>query len=465
MVDILPNPNNGTIAFDVDHQALRLSATVNDLPAGGVNSNLAAAEAFIDPVLPVVNGSGITMMPVDGVWNSANEQVFIWIPLSQLNVLATGAHTVAVHGLDTAGNWGALSNTTLVVDRSGPLVSNLAIGPSPVIMRAPQATNAMSATLTASATDPANGAAQASNVTAAEWFDGADPGPGMGSPMSAPGGFNTPSVNLSAVINNLAGWSDGDHILSVRARDVAGNWGDVVTTTLTITSNLNGNILATSFENGLAAWSGVVGNVQTLPQAAMGTDGGTHGMDAVIGSGQGGPGLGLAAPDAGVPQPAYVFDTTPSGEILYHASFFFNPNSANPGSSPIEIFVGLDKRSLPVFGVQFEPSTTQPNYELRAWVMQNGTQVFTDWYDISNAPHQVEIAWQSNSSSGFNLLIDGFLRRSLHGDTSAYTLDSVRLGPSSGLTATATGSLYFDQFNSNRLNAVKYNLHLPVVLR
>jgi hypothetical protein len=97
--------------------------------------------------------------------------------------------------------------------------------------------------------------------------------------------------------------------------------------------------------------------------------------------------------------------------------------------------------------------------------MQNGTQVFTDWYDISNAPHQVEIAWQSNSSSGFNLLIDGFLRRSLHGDTSAYTLDSVRLGPSSGLTATATGSLYFDQFNSNRLNAVKYNLHLPVVLR
>jgi hypothetical protein len=63
----------------------------------------------------------------------------------------------------------------------------------------------------------------------------------------------------------------------------------------------------------------------------------------------------------------------------------------------------------------------------------------------------VEIAWQSATSASFGLYLDGVLKQMLGGlNTSARTLDSVRLGPSGGLTRNVSGTEYFDSFVSSR---------------
>ncbi len=106
-------------------------------------------------------------------------------------------------------------------------------------------------------------------------------------------------------------------------------------------------IFANAFSAGALGWAGLVGNVAFIAQAAMGVAGG----------------LGMAAPAPVVPAaalsaetllPSYVYDTSPDNEAVYDASFYFNPNGFDTGDGPVDIFVGLDQDSLPVFGVQYE---------------------------------------------------------------------------------------------------------------
>jgi hypothetical protein len=223
-------------------------------------------------------------------------------------------------------------------------------------------------------------------------------------------------------------------------------------TTLFAPNQEEAPIFADSFETGLAQWSGVIGNVQIDPQAVIGLAGGSLGMATNVGEGS----------------PAYVYDTTPDGEVMYDANFYFDPNGATSNDSPIDIFIGLDQDGQPTFGVQFQTELTS-TYEIRGWVMQNGAPVFTAWdkltpeesEDIISNIHKIDIAWQSGASAGFSLYIDDTLFTTLNGDTSAYQLDEVLLGPSLGLTASASGTLYFDEFTSSKVNGIQYNLYLP----
>jgi len=83
-------------------------------------------------------------------------------------------------------------------------------------------------------------------------------------------------------------------------------------------------------------------------------------------------------------------------------------------------------------------------------VLRSGGQTSTSWYTISNAAHAIEIDWQSAASASSRLYIDGVLKQTLSGlNTSAYLLDSVRLGPSAGLGGGSSGTEYFDSFVSN----------------
>jgi len=94
-------------------------------------------------------------------------------------------------------------------------------------------------------------------------------------------------------------------------------------------------------------------------------------------------------------------------------------------------------------------------YQVRLAVLRAGGTTTTSWYAISNAAHSVEIAWQSSTTASASLYTDGTLRQTLTGlNTSAYTLESVRLGPSAGLVGTASGTLYFDAFVSKRSSYV-----------
>jgi hypothetical protein len=220
----------------------------------------------------------------------------------------------------------------------------------------------------------------------------------------------------------------------------------------------NGPIFADSFEIGLAPWSGVIGSAEVITQSVMGPHGGALGMAATIGPEQ---------------QPAYVYDTSPNAETMYAANFYFNPNKTT-SNSPIDIFIGLDQNGQPIFGVQYQ-SDSLNTFQLRAWVLQNGEPVYTRWDvfttdpenedEITNSIHKIDVAWLSGSSAGFSLYIDDNLLATLIGDTSASQLDEVLLGPSLGLTTSAAGTMYFDEFTSSKLNGVLYTLSLPVISR
>jgi hypothetical protein len=216
-------------------------------------------------------------------------------------------------------------------------------------------------------------------------------------------------------------------------------------------------IFANGFANGFNEWAGFVGNVQIAPQAAMGPNGGLQGMAAILGGGA------VQAP-SGEPQPAYVYDTTPEGEVNYDASFFFNPNDTNSGDDPVDIFVGLDQNGQPIFGIQYQGGND--SYHVRGWVLQNDEAVYTPWFGIEDEPHQLEVAWQSDTNGKFSLFVDRVLAGTVTGDSSAYLLDEVLLGPSMGLSAGTSGTMYFDEFTSSRIIAVEDNvIYLPILVK
>jgi hypothetical protein len=247
---------------------------------------------------------------------------------------------------------------------------------------------------------------------------------------AADGVFNGPTEALTSTIN-VSSWTPGDHILSVRARDAAGKWSSPVTTTLKVAFDA---IFADSFESGnFSAWSASTGRGLSVNAAARMGSGGALGMQAVI-SGT---------------LPNYVTDNTPNNEPSYRARFYFNPNGADTLQLNRNILVGLNTAGANVFRVQYRGNSGA--YQIRAVVSRAGGDTFSSFYSISNGPHAVEIAWNSAVNGSLSLYVDGVLQQTLAGiDTSAYRIDSVRLGPSLGFVVGSTGTEYYDAFVSTR---------------
>jgi hypothetical protein len=83
--------------------------------------------------------------------------------------------------------------------------------------------------LTATGNDTTSGG---SNVTAAEYWIGTDPGEGLADPMTIVAGAAAPIRQFTATIP--AGLSQGTHVVSVRSQDAFGNWGAVNTINLIV---------------------------------------------------------------------------------------------------------------------------------------------------------------------------------------------------------------------------------------
>jgi subtilisin family serine protease len=210
-----PTPNNGTLGFDVNTPAVRMSAVVNDPVSFGVQSNIAAAEAFIDSL--GANGKGLQGVAADSAFNSPTEAVYVNISLTTVAQLGEGTHTLFIHGQDSAGNWGANISSSLVIDKTAPTISNIVTNPA-------LSNGTTAITLTGVANDTV------SKVVSAEWFTGNDPGAGNGTAMTVSGAG---PYNLTANIN-VSTWSTGSYTLYVRAKDKAGNWGTAVSVSVAV---------------------------------------------------------------------------------------------------------------------------------------------------------------------------------------------------------------------------------------
>ena len=151
-------------------------------------------------------------------------------------------------------------------------------------------------------------------------------------------------------------------------------------------------------------------------------------------------------------------DSSPNGETYYRARFYFHPNSismADPGT--LRLFEASKTGGIPIFRLEFQyvggVYKLYPRVTNDSFVYQSA-----DRYPISNAWHVVELEWQAASSAGANdgflsLWIDGTLTATISGvdnDSAAGQIDYVRIGAVAGVSATTSGTMLFDNFESRR---------------
>ncbi len=406
-----PNPNNGALPYSPTVYAVRVDATISD-----TTSNIKQVEGFITTV--GADGAGFPLTPRDGLFNETQEEAYAYIPLMTINQLPEGPNPIWIHGQDASGIWGTAVAVDLIIDKTAPTVSNVAASPNPTGAAA-------NVDLTATASEA---------VSRAEWFDGVDAGEGNGTSMAIAG------TDLSATID-VSAWAPGDHDISVRAQDEAGNWSAAESTVLCVVKC--NDIFADSFASGdTTAWSATTGAVTVIAGAAM--DGDANGMAAGITGGTA----------------SFVSDGTPDAETSYHARFYFNPNSAlSNNNQAITLLEGQDAGSGSIFRVEYRRRNAQGgSYQVRGVVLTAGGEEATAWVDINNnSANAVEIAWQSGTAADFSLYVHGGLQETLTGlDTTASQLGSAHLGPSggNGLSGSASGSVYIDAFVSTRYTVI-----------
>ena len=98
------NPTTLNLAGSPPVAPVRLTATFQDELWSGVNSDVVNAEAFMGSA--GANGTGFTLFPADGLFNSPVENAYFDIPAANFTSLAQGEYPVQAHAKDAAGNWG-----------------------------------------------------------------------------------------------------------------------------------------------------------------------------------------------------------------------------------------------------------------------------------------------------------------------------------------------------------------------
>ena len=107
------------------------------------------------------------------------------MPLTTINALSQGNHTVYVHGRDAAGNWGPTATTVLLVDKTAPTFTGISLSPNPTA-------GATNVTLTVNgAADNAGGAGVAGGEYWINPPTTTNPAPGGGTPVHRPDGHHS----------------------------------------------------------------------------------------------------------------------------------------------------------------------------------------------------------------------------------------------------------------------------------
>ena len=350
-----------------------------------------------------------------------------------------------MHGKDAAGNWGPLTATTFVVDKSAPTVA--------ATLAQNQATQASAGpvTLTVNVTDVGN---PPSPITAAEWFEGADPGVGLATKLTLTAGAFSGTLPLA---------SGRFHTLSVRALDAAGNWSAVATTNQLYVDPIFADTFGTSpfgTTGSGAAWTGGTAGGPSYPLAPAGM----NGRYAMLTANN--------ANNSNVTTPILTAAANNGPAGTYRARFMFRnqgPNNANGTTTILSTtstgwvnVLGLRSGNTDLVDVQYH-RTASNNGTLRVAVRTNG---FGSTYRISSntvtlgndgAVHTIRVAFTAGGA--VTLQVDTgtvtTMTFATNPVTTGATVDRAVLGTSTGTTAAGgngavTGRAYFDYFEARR---------------
>jgi hypothetical protein len=157
----------------------------------------------------------------------------------------------------------------------------------------------------------------------------------------------------------------------------------------------------------------------------------------------------------------FVQDDTPDAESRYRARFYFDPNGFDPGETQSHFRTRIliaQGSGLRVITIVLKRQLGA--YSVEARVRRNdGTRADTGFFPISDGPHFIEFDWQRATGPGasdgsLQMWIDGGSVATLSGiDNDAVPIDQTRMGALSVKTG-AAGTLYYDQFESRRLNFI-----------
>ena len=404
-----PSANNGSYGQSSSLPSVRISAKINDDASGG--ARIAAGEGFIDGA--VVNGTGFPFYATDGTFSASSEAVYADIPLTTINALTSGNHTIRVHGKDAVGNWGAEATLTYLIDRTAPTFTSISLAPNPTY-------GATTVTLTVNGASDPLVSGLASGVAGGEYWIGTTvPAAGSGTRFSG----STASIPIGSL-------ATGTYTIGARVRDAAGNWSTVThTATVQVVPDL---IFTNGFETGGAPWgwsSRSTTNTTRLNVTSTAPMIGTRMLQA-----QGN--------NANYVQ--YNFGTAANPAWpTFDARFYFNPNGNT--STGQDIFVGGATSSnanlnSPRFHVRYRMSAGQSQVQI-----QVGATTNLAWVNLTNAAtNRIEIVWQSGAT--LQLYVNGALSQTLtapSGSIGAFRLGSVTSGGNSTLE-------YFDGFTSKR---------------
>ena len=414
-VVVTPSPNNGTQGVAYDATSIEVRAPYND--PGASPSGVVSGEGFIGNA--GAPGTGFLM-----VVNAPTSTIVATVPLSQLVGLPEGPTTISVRAKDKAGNWGAVSTGTLVMNRA-VTVTGLTLTPSP----------ATTVTTVALAGTANAGAGQ--TIAQAEYFIGADPGAGLGTAMTVgPPGQTVPiSANIA-----LGSRTVGSYVVSVRARNSAGTWGGVSTITLNLAS-----LFADGFEGAgfPSPWqSRTQQNSGTATRDATAAMTGSFGLKAQVTSNTGNT----------TSSRAYVTTPTTAPVATYHVKFQVNASGmSNMANTRWLTIYQARGGNTERFRVELQKDASGARVRLVVSA-NNGNAAANTSTPVTLAPGvTVQVDWTSAASATVTLKAGANTATLTGRNTSGRTITNGRLG----MTLTPAGSgtygggvVNFDAYNS-----------------
>ena len=249
-VVITPSVTNGTVTNPAIPGSFGITADVVDPITAGVNSPITNVEAFICQPQVYYSTTPVGTACVPGAQGTTNALDLLAggpgaapgsthyvgnMPLAWVGgYIAKGADIpLWVIGVDAAGNRvstaGLVRNGHLLIDTVKPTAAGTLTQGTWTLEQ--NYTADASATLAVTATD----AAPSGGVASAEYYIGADPGYGNGTPITLVAGAGTATLNLNTIGATDATWlKGGAHTVFVRALDAAGNWGPSTAVTATL---------------------------------------------------------------------------------------------------------------------------------------------------------------------------------------------------------------------------------------